>query len=374
MRKTITTLWISLAALVAFGLVLVYSSSVAQKGGAVPFMKMQTVATVVGLFLAFVLSRIDYRVWQKSGFSLAIILVCIAASSLVFLFPPVNGSRRWVRLAGISLQPSEFARIGMIMVMSAWYGKVGFKARTFLKGFLYPCLILGLMAAPVALSPDLGATIVIAATCGTVMVAARVKWRYLFLAALLCILAGTTFVMSSPNRRSRVISFYESMRGVESAEDTAYHRNQSLEAFVRGGAFGSGIGRSIQKHKYLPEANTDFIFSIAGEELGLPATVAVVAVFSIMLFCGVYVAYHAHDRFGRLLALGLTILLTFEAGFNIGMVTGCLPTKGLALPFISYGGTSMVASCLAVGLIIAVGSTSANEDVAPLMRDACQNM
>ncbi|MBQ6926396.1 MAG: cell division protein FtsW [Kiritimatiellae bacterium] len=374
MRKTITTLWIALAALVAFGLVLVYSASVAQKGGAVPFMKMQTVAAAVGLLAAFVLSRLDYRVWQKPACAIAIIVLCVAASSLVFLFPAVNGSRRWVRLAGISLQPSEFTRIGMIMVMAAWYGKIGFKSRTFLKGFLYPGLILGLMAAPVALSPDLGATIVIAATCGTVMVAARVKWRYLILAVILCVLAGSLFVMSSPNRRSRVIAFYDSMRGLESSEDTAYHRNQSIEAFVRGGRFGSGIGRSIQKHKYLPEANTDFIFSIAGEELGLPATVSVVSAFLVILFCGVYIAYHAHDRFGRLLALGLTILLTFEAGFNVGMVTGCLPTKGLALPFISYGGTSMVASCLAMGLIIAVGATSANEEMSPLMRDACQNV
>ncbi len=374
MRKTITSLWVALAALVAFGLVLVYSSSATQRGGAFPFMKMQTAAAAIGLVAAFLLSRIDYRVWQKPACIAAIVVICVATCSLVFLFPSINGSRRWVKIAGVSIQPSEFARIGMLIVMSAWYGKVGFKSRTFLKGFLYPCLILGFMAAPVALSPDLGATAVIAVTCGTVLVAARVKWRYIFLAAAIgCVMAGA-FVMSSPNRRSRIISYLDSARGVESKEDTAYHRNQSIEAFVRGGPLGSGIGRSIQKHKYLPEANTDFIFSIAGEELGLPATVAVVIAFGIILFCGVNVAYHAHDRFGRLLALGLTVLLTFEAGFNIGMVTGLLPTKGLALPFISYGGTSMAASLIAAGLIISIGNTSANEQIAPLMRDACQSV
>jgi cell division protein FtsW len=373
-RRTITAIWVSLAALVAFGLVLVYSASVAQKGGVMPFIKMQAVAAVAGIIAAYVLSRIDYRVWQRPASIVLIILFCVATCSLVFLFPKVNGSRRWIRLAGISIQPSEFARIGMAIVMAAWYGKVGFKSRTFIKGFLLPCVLLGIMAAPVALSPDVGATAVILATCGAIFVAARVKWRYLILAALACLVLGGAFVMSSPNRRSRIISYYESMKGIESQEDTAYHRNQSIEAFVRGGPMGSGIGRSIQKHKYLPEANTDFIFSIAGEEFGLVATVAVVIAFGVILFCGTYVAYHAHDRFGRLMALGLTVMLTFEAGFNIGMVTGCLPTKGLALPFISYGGTSMFASLVAAGLIISVGSTSANEQMAPLMRDACQSL
>ncbi len=374
MRRTITALWASLAALVAFGLVLVYSASAAQKGGPEPFMKMQAAASVAGIVAAYVISRIDYRIWQRPASVVLIIVVCVATCSLVFLFPAVNGSRRWIRIAGISIQPSEFARIGMAIVMAAWYGKVGFKSRTFVKGFLLPCLLLGFMAAPVALSPDLGATVVIAAMCGAIFVAARVKWRYLILAALAGAVLGGAFIMSSPNRRSRMISFIDSARGIESKEDTAYHRNQSIEAFVRGGPMGSGIGRSIQKHKYLPEANTDFIFSIAGEELGLVATVAVVVVFGILLFCGTYVAYNAHDRFGRLMALGLTVMLTFEAGFNIGMVTGCLPTKGLALPFISYGGTSMFASLVAAGLIISVGNTSANETMAPLMRDACQSL
>ncbi len=374
MRRTITAFWASLAALVAFGLVLVYSASVAQKGGPAPFMKMQAVASVAGIVAAYVVSRIDYRIWQRPACVALIIVICVASCSLVFLFPAVNGSRRWIRISGISIQPSEFARIGMAIVMAAWYGKVGFKSRTFVKGFLLPCLLLGFMAAPVALSPDLGATVVIAAMCGSIFVAARVKWRYLILAALAGAVLGGAFIMSSPNRRSRIISFVESARGIESKEDTAYHRNQSIEAFVRGGRRGLGLGESIQKHKYLPEANTDFIFSIAGEEFGIVATVAVVVAFGILLFCGTYVAYNAHDRFGRLMALGLTVMLTFEAGFNIGMVTGCLPTKGLALPFISYGGTSMFASLVAAGLIISVGNTSANEEMAPLMRDACQSL
>ena len=141
-----------------------------------------------------------------------------------------------------------------------------------------------------------------------------------------------------------------------------------------------GFGRQVLQSRSafvsfgMSTTTTDFIFSIAGEEFGPVATIGLVIAFGILLFCGTFVAYHAHDRFGRLMALGLTVMLTFEAGFNIGMVTGLLPTKGLALPFISYGGTSMFASLVAAGLIISVGNTSANEEMAPLMRDACQSL
>lgn len=372
MRKVITALWVTLAVLVAFGLVLVYSASVTQKGGALPFVKMQCAAAFIGLLAAIVLGRIDYRVLQKRRVIIPLAVLSVALSALVFLGPEINGSRRWIRLAGFSLQPSEFARIGMILAMAAWYGRVGFKSRTCVKGFLCPLAILVVMLAPVAASPDLGASVVICISCGTVLFAAGVKWRYLVLAGLAAVVLGGAFIMSSPNRRSRMMTYVSNVKGEESTEDTAYHRNQSLESFVRGGALGAGLGNSIQKHNFLPEANTDFIFSIAGEEFGLPGTLGVVVVFMIMLWCGVYVAYHACDRFGRLAALGLTVLLVFEAGFNIGMVTGCLPTKGLALPFVSYGGTSIAASFIAFGLIVSIGNTSANTEIAPMMRDAFQ--
>ena len=156
---------------------------------------------------------------------------------------------------------------------------------------------------------------------------------------------------------------------MESTQETAYHRNQSIEAFVIGGPGGVGLGNSIQKKQYLPEANTDFIFAIAGEEFGLVDTI-IVALFMVLLFAGVYVAFHAPDRFGRFLALGMTVLLTFEAAFNIGMTTGCLPTKGLALPFISYGGTSLMASFIAFGFILSVAKTTADGEDSAMTRDS----
>ena len=375
MRRTTTILWVALALLIAIGLVLVYSASTAEIRGALPFIKMQSAAAAVGLAAAIVLSRIDYRIWQKFAVLLPMAALCVAQCLLALKFHPVKGSRRWLRLGSmLSIQPSELARVVMVIVMSAWYAWIGSRSRTFLKGFLYPCLILGAMAAPVAVAPDLGASVVIAISCGTVMFAAKVPMRYLLPVMTICVVAAAVFIMSSGNRRDRILTYRDALQGKESSQTTDYHRRQSLEAFVRGGPWGVGIGESLQKHKYLPEANTDFIFSIAGEELGLIATLGILSAFAAILVCGFYIAYHAPDRFGRLLALGLTTLLTFEAAFNIGMVTGCLPTKGLTLPFISYGGTSMASSFVAIGLILSVAASVPEAGSAPLARDICRNV
>ncbi len=370
MRKAITTLWVVAAALLLFGLVIVYSASSAQKGGPIHFFKMQAVAAVCGTIAAIVLSRIDYRFWNNAKLLVFVGLVCVAFCSLVFLFPKVNGSRRWVYLAGISLQPSEFARIGLVMVLSAWYDRIGPRAKSFVRGVLIPGAMLALIVGPVVASPDLGATLVMCVAAGTVIVAAGVKWHWIGLGAVAALALIVVLVMVNPNKRSRMVSYFDSLQGRESTEETSYHQNQSIEAFVRGGWKGVGLGKSIQKHRYLPEANSDFIYAIAAEEFGIFATLSMVIAFSIMLWCGVYIAFHAADRFGRFMAMGLTVLVTFEAAFNMGMVTGCLPTKGIALPFTSAGGTSLLASMIAFGLLLSVGMTSADEETAPLMRNA----
>lgn len=350
-----------LAALLLFGLVIVFTASSAQKGGALPFVKMQGIAALIGTFLSITISRINYRIWRNKTLLLATIIACVLSCSMVFLFPAINGSRRWIYLGGLSLQPSEFARIGLILVLAAWYEKIGPRAKSFIRGALIPALIIALIVGPVFASPDIGASLVMCVVSFVIMLAAGVRWRWLSLGAVCACILLAILVIVNPNKRSRVLSYYDSIRGRESTEETSYHRNQSIEAFVRGGWKGVGIGKSIQKHRYLPEANSDFIFAIVAEEFGIFATVGMVTAFMILLFCGTYIAYHAVDRFGSFLALGLTILLTFEASFNIGMVTGCLPTKGIALPFTSAGGTSLIASLIAFGLLISVGVTSLNE-------------
>ena len=369
MRRVIAILWGDLFSLMAIGLVLVYSASSSFPGGASRFVLMQSLAACIGIVFVLIIINVDYRVWRAGWLVVALSIVAIGFSWLVFAFPEVNGSHRWIRLGPLSLQPSEFSRLFAIMALAFWFDKVGPRSSTLQRGALIPGVLLALFVLPVALSPDIGATIVICISCGTIFLAAGVKWRHIGLGVLAVAIAIGVFVSSNAHRRSRVITFLEGLRGVESTQETAYHRNQSIEAFVIGGPGGVGLGNSIQKKQYLPEANTDFIFAIAGEEFGLVDTI-IVALFMVLLFAGVYVAFHAPDRFGRFLALGMTVLLTFEAAFNIGMTTGCLPTKGLALPFISYGGTSLMASFIAFGFILSVAKTTADGEASAMTRDS----
>jgi cell division protein FtsW len=175
---------------------------------------------------------------------------------------------------------------------------------------------------------------------------------------------------TSPNKRARVMVYFDKLRGIETKSAAAYHVEQSMEAFAQGGMKGRGIGRSIQKYSFLPEANSDFIFAIAAEEFGFAATSLMVMAYMAILWCGIFIAYHAHDRFGKFLALGITVTIAFEAAFNVGMVTGCLPTKGIALPFASAGGSSLMASMIIVGLLLSIGAASVRAAAATTMRDA----
>lgn len=370
MRRVLTLLWIALACLIAFGLVLVYTASSTQRAGAIPSIRMQAVSVVAGLVVAFVLGRVDYGIWGRRNVAIAIGVLCLLLGVSVFGAEKINGSHRWIKVAGVTLQPSECTRVGLVLVMSAWFSFVGPASNKFIKGFLYPGMILGAIVAPVLASPDIGASFVMLIAAGAIFICSGVRWRFMVPAAVVAFCLLVAFAMLNPNKRSRMISYYNSLKGVENTEVTANQTNQSLESFRRGGALGVGLGHSVQKYHYLPEANSDFIFAIAGEEMGLPGTAGVVVCFMAVLFCGTYIAYHACDRFGRLVALGLTTLVSFEAAFNIGMVTGCLPTKGIALPFISHGGSSMIMTLTAMGLLFSIGSYSARKEAAGVARDA----
>lgn len=370
MRNALTALWIAAASLLFFGLVLVYTASTAQRGGAASFLLKQVVAAAAGLVMLGFCVAVDYTFWRNRAVLVFLSVVTIASCLLVFLWDPVNGSRRWINLGGISLQPSEFSRIVMLMALSAWYGAIGPRAGEFVRGVLLPGLILVAFVGPVLASPDVGATLVMCIGAGSILLVAGVKWRWIFIGAALAISVVAVMLAANDNKRARVMVTFDRMRGIKTENAAAYHVEQSLEAFSRGGMRGRGIGRSIQKNYYLPEANSDFIYAIAAEEFGIAATVPMVLAYMTLLCCGIYIAYHAHDRFGSLLALGVTVTLTFEAAFNIGMVTGCLPTKGIALPFASAGGSSLMASMVFVGLLASIGRASVEEHAVHRMRDA----
>ena len=368
MRNAITTLCAATAALLLFGLVLVFTASATQKGGASSVFYHQLAYAGIGLAAAFAVSRLKYGFWRNKVVLTIVGLVGIAACALVFKYDKINGSRRWIMVAGMSIQPSEFARIGLVMILAAWYDRIGPRADEFVRGALVPALLLGVLVAPVALSPDIGATGVMCVASAAVVLAGGIRKRWLFLGFIAAIVLVTFMVMTNENKLSRVMTYVDSIRGRETSSETGYHVKQSKEAFARGGWKGRGLGEGIQKYNYLPEANSDFIFASAAEEFGIFATAGIVLAFMVILLSGSFIAYHGGDRFGRLLGLGLTVLLSFEAAFNVGMVTGCLPTKGIALPFNSAGGSSLIASLLIVGLLVSIGKGSAEGEIQPGLR------
>lgn len=368
MRNAITTLCTATAALLLFGLVLVFTASSAQKASSVFYHQLAYAG--IGLMAALAISRLRYKFWRNKAVLAIVGLVGIAACALVFKYDKINGSRRWIMVAGMSIQPSEFARIGLVMILAAWYDRIGPRAEEFIRGALVPALLLGLIVAPVALSPDIGATGVMCVAAGAVVLAGGIRKRWLFLGVVAAIVLVTFMVLTNENKLSRVMTYVDGLRGRETSSETAYHVEQSKEAFARGGWKGRGLGEGIQKYNYLPEANSDFIFASAAEEFGIFATAGIVLAFMFILLSGSIIAYYADDRFGRLLGLGLTVLLSFEAAFNVGMVTGCLPTKGIALPFNSAGGSSLIASLLVVGLLVSIARGSADGEAERVMRNA----
>lgn len=375
MRRAVSLLLFALTLLLATGLVLVYSaSSTVNPAHPNAFVIRQAISLALGIGAAWLAARIDYRVWARLDVLLVVAGLVLAGTTAVFLFEARNGSHRWIDFGFYQLQPSEFAKIGILMVFAAWFDRVGPRSSSLTRGFLIPGAILGILTAPILLAPDFGATAVILAIAGTIFLAAGTRISHLGIGLVAAVSGLAVLILGDAHRLNRVKDFWQGIAGEGGAQ--AHQTVQSINAFVIGGPFGVGLSNSIQKYRYLPEAHTDFIYAIAGEELGLPASIGIILLFAGILFGGTWIAFHARDRFGRFMGLGLTILLCFEAGFNIGMVMGCLPTKGLALPFLSYGGSSLLASMIAVGLLLNIARHNGLADDQPpsAMRNALRRI
>lgn len=325
------------------------------------FIKRQLIWLVIAVVAGVIAARFDYHWWRRP------LPVLLLAGGTLFLllmvFVPglgmkAGGSYRWIRFGPVSLQPSEIAKMAVVILMSLWMERVGRRARLFKDGFLYPSIGLGVFLLLILLEPDFGTTALVVAVGGALMFAGGTSLLYLVMLAVLGVCGFAVMVMNDPVRLARVTAFIDPSR----SPATAYHLAQSKVAFIRGGAWGQGLGNSIQKQFYLPEAHTDFILAIIGEELGYVFTIMVLLLFAVILVCGIYISLHAQDVLGRLLAFGFTLLLVMQAAINVGVVTGCLPTKGLPLPFISYGGSSLVGSMVAIGILINVAAHCGNED------------
>jgi cell division protein FtsW len=263
----------------------------------------------------------------------------------------INGAHRWFVLPGIRLQPSELGKIALIILL-AWYGdRYQRHMQNWKRGVVLPGLLIAFALGLIFIEPDRGTTILLAVVGGAMLLVAGVRWKYIVPPLLFGGIVLAVSILRDPMRMRRIFSWWD----LEQHKDgVGYQAYQAMIALGSGGWFGLGLGNGRQKLGFVPENHTDFIFSIIGEELGLIATLLVVLAFVVIAICGIYIALNSRDPFGLLLAVGVTFLIGLQAAINIGVVTSALPNKGLPLPFISYGGSNLLAMLACVGILFSV--------------------
>jgi cell division protein FtsW len=355
MKAATTLLLFSVLGLLVLGIVILVSASTGQPQAR--YLVMQPIWAFIGLAACATAAWLDYR-WLKRvwwvGLLLAVGFLC-----LVWV-PPIgvkaNGARRWVNFFGFGFQPSEIAKIALILSL-AWYGERYQRFMgSFWRGLVIPGIGIAVVLALIFKEPDVGTTVLLAGVSGAMLVIAGLKMRFVVVPAILGLMGLVAFIAQDPVRSDRI---YAWLHPEETRLATGMQAWQSMAALGNGGVNGIGLGEGRQKF-FLPEHHTDFIFAMIGEELGLVATLGVLLAFFVILVCGVYIAWNAADTFGMLIASGITFLIAMQVAINIGVVTGALPNKGLALPFISYGGSNLVVMLASVGLLLSVGRHAAS--------------
>jgi cell division protein FtsW len=351
MKSAAITLFFSVAALTALGMVMLVSARIGAKAG--NHLAMQSIWCVIGLLLCWAAASVDYRIFKRSPWLTWGIFIAVLALLVLVLVPGIGfhnkGSSRWLRLGPLTMQPSELAKIALVTLLAAYGDRYQRWMPTFWRGMVIPGLIVGVVLAPIFKEPDVGTVVLLAAVSGTMLLIAGIRWRYFLPPVLLGATALGIFLWNNPMRSDRIYSWLH----VEETKLGKGHQSyQAMVALGSGGVTGLGLGDGRQKLGFIPEHHTDFIFSVIGEELGLVATIGVLLGFGLVAACGLYIAWHASDTFGMLLAAGITFLIGFQAIINIGVVTGSLPNKGISLPFLSYGGSNLIVMLASVGVLI----------------------
>ncbi|MFN0087595.1 MAG: putative lipid II flippase FtsW [Blastocatellia bacterium] len=338
--------------LTLFGVVMVYSASAGKRQPSA-FLFSQAKFAVIGLVAMAIVRRIDYHRYAQPLFVYGFIGICVLLLMVVFLFPPINNARRWITFPGFSAQPSELAKLSLIIFM-AWFLSERERDRdleNFWATVAPACVVLGILAALIIKEPDFGTTLMMCGVFLVMLFAVGTPVRHLLNLSPLLAIGLVIFVLKVGWRVRRLLVFLDP----ESDPDGAgYQIVQSLIAVGTGGIDGLGFGKSRQKLAFLPEANSDFIFSVISEEMGFYGTVAVVLTFGIFLWRGWRAAHRAPDTVGRLLAIGLTAGLIAQAFFNISVALSIVPTKGIPLPLISAGGSSLIVTLMGIGILMNV--------------------
>jgi cell division protein FtsW len=350
------TLLFAVLMLLIIGVVMVYSSSsvvaLTTYDDSAYFMKRQILSVIVGAVLMAITMRIDYRLLSDRRVVLALVtisLLLVGVTLVPGIGKMVNGSRRWLRYGMLSFQPSELAKFAFVVYMSYYIAKKGERLRDFMNGLLPAYVMCGVFLGLAALQPDFGTAMTIAGVTIILLFAGGGSLLQLG-GTVLAVLPFVSFAVAhSTYRLRRIFSFLDPWADPQGA---GHQIIQSFIAFGSGGIFGRGLGESRQKFLFLPERHSDFIYAVIGEELGLIGALAVLLLFLIILWRGVRTALATGDLFSRMLALGITLLVCLQGMINMSVVTGLLPTKGIVLPLVSYGGSSLVITMGAMGVLL----------------------
>ena len=355
-----STLAWTLAALILAGIVMVFSSSAvyAQETYQDSFylLKRHITWVLLGTGLLIFARKFDYHKWEKLTLPImAATFLLLLAVMVPALSKEVGGARRWLTLGGFSLQPSEIAKFTVILFIAKSMVKRVDKLKSFAYGYLPNLIVLGIFFLLILLQPDFGTAMIISLVAFAMLYVAGVQKKFLVYSVLAVIPFLIAAVMGAQYRTRRILSFLDPWAD---PSDTGFQAVQSFLAFGRGGIWGLGLGDSRQKLFYLPEAHTDFIFSVIGEELGIIGTLGIILLFGILIWRGFTIAAQAKDLYGTHLAIGLTLLVGVQAFTNMGVAIGVLPTKGLTLPFISLGGSSLLITLLCMGVLLNISDHS----------------
>ncbi len=343
----------SALALVGIGIIMVYSTSAIiaadRFGDPYYFLKRQALYAAVGFVLMLVMMFFPYEILKRFAYPILIFSILLL---IVVLVPGIGhrtgGAMRWLKIQSFSFQPSEFAKLGLVIFLAYLLAKKEEKIRSFSFGFLPPVLLSGLVIALVMKEPDFGAAFFLTVMVFLLLFVGGARVIYMAAAFLIAIPVAYALLMNVGYRYKRLMSF---IRPWEDPSGAGFQIIQSFLSFGSGGLFGLGLGEGRQKLFFLPAPHTDFIFSVIGEELGLVGATAVVLLFFILTLRGIQIGLSLEDRFGVYLALGITLMVSLQAVINMGVVLGLLPTKGLTLPFVSYGGTSLIANLAGIGIL-----------------------
>jgi cell division protein FtsW len=336
------------------GLVMVFSASGVMAENkftnATYYLQRQIIWMLLGFGVLLVGSLIDYGQWKR--WVPLIVAGCVAGLLLVLgVGPQINGARRWLTFGFFSIQPTEMAKLAVVLYLAAFLSNPHRRVTDWQRGILPPVAIVGMICGLIVVEPDLGSTVVVSLVLVGMLYLAGARVRHLAYLGLPMVVGLLSIIWMSPERWERMTIF---MNPFEDRHGGGYQLVQSLLALENGGLFGVGLGQGKQKLLYLPEGHTDFVLALVGEELGLIGTSGLLALFAIFVCKGFRVAALAPDLFGRYLALGITMLLGIQALINAGVVSGMLPTKGLTLPLVSYGGSSLLVTMLAIGILLSI--------------------